>query len=179
MRLFNQALIGGPPTRQGWNPADQFSRWPLSARVRTLPISFRDGHSQPGLEPCRSVFEMATLSQGWNPADQFSRWPLSARVETLPIPFRDGHSSAGLEPCRLVVVRRTTATIVLLRLSSRVGPLQSVDVELLHLHKRLSHPGRFLPVFVLHQRSQYRRHYLPRDAVLVFQPAALFRSRVR
>jgi hypothetical protein len=62
---------------------------------------------------------------------------------------------------------------------SPVRPFQRFAVEFLHLQQGLHDPPGFLRIRVAHQLSDDARDDLPRKAVLVFQPAALFRIGVR
>src|SRR6266576_6513505 len=52
-----------------------------------------------------------------------------------------------------------------------VGLLQAFDVELLHLHQCLHHPVGFFGVFVCQQLAQHSGNDLPRQAILVREPA--------
>ena len=59
-----------------------------------------------------------------------------------------------------------------------MGMLQGGNIELLHLEKGLRYAGDFFGVLIGKQRVQPDRRDLPRDTILVLQPATLFGLRI-
>jgi len=53
--------------------------------------------------------------------------------------------------------------------------LQFFHVNLLHAEQRRHYPSGFIRVGVIQQLAQHRGNDLPRETVLVFQPATLLR----
>lgn len=72
---------------------------------------------------------------------------------------------------RMAITNRQITT----RQTPFIGLLQHLNVKFFHFEKRLGHSRQSLSVFILEHLVHCRGNNLPRDAIFIFQPAALLR----
>src|SRR5919204_2136053 len=145
-----------------------------SRQISQVSSSVRFPHSRQ--KRTRSL--TSAIAAASAPASSFGtrrRWNASRCAVRCPTPGRrvscatrlstEGLNTSPLCPPGLRASRRRL-------LLSSVGALQRLDLELAHLQHRAHHALRLLRIGVADQLQEDGRHDLPRDSVLVLQPAA-------